>query len=81
MAEDTAPEAAENQAAGQQDAASPAAGGTALVCVRTVSWCSGGGQGPAGALRTHRLVVTSRWRRVITTLLALWIPPSPVQRI
>ena len=28
MAEDTAPEAAENQAAGQQDAASPAAGGS-----------------------------------------------------
>ena len=28
MAEDTAPEAAENQAAGQQDAASPVAGGS-----------------------------------------------------
>ena len=28
MAEDTAPEAAENQAAGQQDAATPAAGGS-----------------------------------------------------
>ena len=43
-----------------------------------VQW---GGQGPAGASRIHRLAVISRWRRVITTLLASWIPPSPVRKI
>ena len=40
-----------------------------------------GWSGPGGRLEDPRLAVTLQWRRVITILLALWIPPSPVQRI